>query len=763
LLFWGRMSNNIRIVLTLDGKQYEAELTKQERNTDKFGQTAARTGTQATILSTAVRALGYSLTAIGAIQVVRQISDIGVQFERTRQGLLAVSNGTAHAERQFTFISDTAERLGLDIGTVADGYVRLAAATRGTALEGKVTEDVFAAVSEASAKLSLSAADTAGVLRALTQIASKGTLSAEELRQQLGDRLPGALRIAATAMGVTEAQLNSMLQRGEVMASDFLPRFGVALREAFGTGADTRIDTTASSFGRLSNQIRLMADVVAQELNPKLKVAADILAAALERARTARQITPETIGRMSDEELAAWGFTRAGGGSFGLEAPFTTVGGGIAARLAGQFPGAAGGGPAVDFYGAMPPHSLTADQQKNLDLLREEYELLQLTTHEEKALYQITMGRYRDESKEAKDLILARGKLLDQREREKKLEEDEKKRQREAEKMLRDAIEREELDRRHTIEQQRLRFESTSQYVEDLDREEARIERDRLRGNVSRFEADRRTDAARERVLTQLQADLGAAGYNPEQLRQIQEWIEDLEDAREPIAELTVMIADLGDNTLTSFRGSANDAFASFLDGTRSASEAWEDFGASVSRVIARITAELAVTSLITGALAPFGMTLSGGRVVPTGAPAAPTGGGFTAPPTYAAGGGYIQGPGSSTSDSIPARLSTGEYVIRASKVQQYGREYFDHLNFGGARRFADGGYVAPAGAPAQTVININAAPGVEVHEQRRRRQGGLEIVDLVAQQSVSDISRGGPMSRALEQTYGLRRAGRTA
>ncbi|MBS45407.1 MAG: phage tail tape measure protein, partial [Nocardioides sp.] len=55
------------------------------------------------------------------------------------------------------------------------------------------------------------------------------------------------------------------------------------------------------------------------------------------------------------------------------------------------------------------------------------------------------------------------------------------------------------------------------------------------------------------------------------------------------------------------------------------------------------------------------------------------------------AGGGYITGPGTGTSDDIPAYLSNGEYVIKASAVEHYGVGMFDALN---ARRFADGGSV---------------------------------------------------------------------
>lgn len=65
--------------------------------------------------------------------------------------------------------------------------------------------------------------------------------------------------------------------------------------------------------------------------------------------------------------------------------------------------------------------------------------------------------------------------------------------------------------------------------------------------------------------------------------------------------------------------------------------------------------------------------------------------------------GGYVSGAGTATSDSIPARLSNGEYVLKASSVKALGTDFLDTLNnVGGYSRssklpkfaFADGGYV---------------------------------------------------------------------
>lgn len=75
--------------------------------------------------------------------------------------------------------------------------------------------------------------------------------------------------------------------------------------------------------------------------------------------------------------------------------------------------------------------------------------------------------------------------------------------------------------------------------------------------------------------------------------------------------------------------------------------------------------------------------------------------------------GGYISGPGTGTSDSIPALLSNGEYVIRAAAVRKLGKNALDLLNRGvHIPRFADGGMVG-------TVASLDTAP---------RNLGSLDI-----------------------------------
>jgi len=91
--------------------------------------------------------------------------------------------------------------------------------------------------------------------------------------------------------------------------------------------------------------------------------------------------------------------------------------------------------------------------------------------------------------------------------------------------------------------------------------------------------------------------------------------------------------------------------------------------------------------------------------------------------------GGLISGPGTATSDSIPARLSRGEFVMRAAAVQQPGMlEALDAINRGlaapalsesrGVRRFADGGFVSGAGVTRhETSVTLGLEDGLVARE----------------------------------------------
>ncbi|MDD3293087.1 MAG: tape measure protein [Geobacteraceae bacterium] len=196
---------------------------------------AKAAGTSFLSLKSASGALTGALAGVGVASLGKDCIDAALKVQKLETAFRSVSG--KDAARELAWLREESNRLGLDITATADEYAKLAAAAKGTALEGEETRRIFTAISESATALGLSGEEAAGALMAVQQMISKGKVSAEELRQQLGERLPGAFQIAAKAMGVSTAELDKMLVNGRVTAEDMLPKLATALHDTYGNAA----------------------------------------------------------------------------------------------------------------------------------------------------------------------------------------------------------------------------------------------------------------------------------------------------------------------------------------------------------------------------------------------------------------------------------------------------------------------------------------------------------------------------------------------
>jgi tape measure domain-containing protein len=190
---------------------------------------------------------GAGITVLG-----KSLLTAGVEMDKLRLAYGAITGSSQAAAEEMQFVSETADKLGLSFQTAAGAYKQITAAAQGTKLAGAQTREIFTGIAQASTVLGLSAEETSGALLAISQMISKGKVSAEELRGQLGERLPGAFQIAAQAMGMSTAALDKMMASGNLTADVFLPKFAAALQSRFG---DASVKA-AGTFTAASNRIQ---------------------------------------------------------------------------------------------------------------------------------------------------------------------------------------------------------------------------------------------------------------------------------------------------------------------------------------------------------------------------------------------------------------------------------------------------------------------------------------------------------------------------
>lgn len=214
-----------------------------------------------------------NLIAGGIQNVVGKVKDfVTGSFDKALQnkGLSNALNTTTggHGAAAMAQTKSISDKYGIDYESSLEGVKTLTGGLMSMNMPLKEQMKIFEGVSAGVAAMGLTADQSKGAMLALGQMASKGTVSAEELRGQLGERIPGAFGLAAKAMGVTESALNGMLQKGEIAAKDFLPKLAAQMQKTFGADALKNANGPQAITNRFNNALYEMQVTLGQGLMP---------------------------------------------------------------------------------------------------------------------------------------------------------------------------------------------------------------------------------------------------------------------------------------------------------------------------------------------------------------------------------------------------------------------------------------------------------------------------------------------------------------
>lgn len=185
---------------------------------------------------------------------VKSIMDATVKLDTLQRSMTALAGSEIGGKSQLSYLRQEADRLGQSFVTITDSYKNLFAAGKGAGWSPDDIQQVFSSVLEAGTVLGSSKQQIGGALLSVEQMISKGRVSMEELRRQLGNALPGAMQVAAKAMGVTSEQLQDMISKG-IASEDFVKKFAATLHEEYGQKATESAHTLRAELERLGNAI----------------------------------------------------------------------------------------------------------------------------------------------------------------------------------------------------------------------------------------------------------------------------------------------------------------------------------------------------------------------------------------------------------------------------------------------------------------------------------------------------------------------------
>lgn len=202
--------------------------------------------------SAAVKTAGAFISFQAVLSAYQKIMEVGLQRASSERSIDFVFGDQSTQVKKF--IQDLTQITGMDTTETQAQFASFgASATTTMGLEG--SEELFKNLTGYARLMGRSDEQIQRALTAVSQMASKGQVMAEELKGQLSEALPGATQAFAKALGLTEKQLFDKMKNGDVKASDALPKFAKEL----GSQIDSRggwkaiQDSTQTMLGNLKN------------------------------------------------------------------------------------------------------------------------------------------------------------------------------------------------------------------------------------------------------------------------------------------------------------------------------------------------------------------------------------------------------------------------------------------------------------------------------------------------------------------------------
>lgn len=150
---------------------------------------------------------------VAGFNVAKSFIDTAASFEKTKLMLEGLMGSSEKADQAFTWIKDFATKTPFDIESVSNAFVKLkVSGIDPTSGALQILTDAVAAFGGGGEELKR-------LMAAISQMSGKGVVSMEELRQQVGEVLPTAMKVMAREMGISIEDLTARISSGSLEAS----------------------------------------------------------------------------------------------------------------------------------------------------------------------------------------------------------------------------------------------------------------------------------------------------------------------------------------------------------------------------------------------------------------------------------------------------------------------------------------------------------------------------------------------------------------
>lgn len=274
-------AGNISIDLELDGRQFSVQVRNasgllRELKRDLQTTADATKGIQSHFDSFGTGLRHFMLTAASVRFALIDFRDVFLtlptevvktvgEFQRLEKLLQGVSTAATDAgraldaTRSMGTILNLAKNSPFDIKALSDSFVKLKSAGIDP------TSGALKTLSDSVAKFGGNSDTLHRASIAIQQMAGKGVISMEELRQQLGEAVPTAMRLMAEGMGMSMSELTTKVSKGTVEAKTAIAKMFAAMQVDSLGAAEKMMDTIPGALARLTTSFELFKNEVGKQ------------------------------------------------------------------------------------------------------------------------------------------------------------------------------------------------------------------------------------------------------------------------------------------------------------------------------------------------------------------------------------------------------------------------------------------------------------------------------------------------------------------
>lgn len=237
-------------------------------------------------INASIRSMQYNVMAfagalgaggIGLSGLLSKMVKTARETNQVRTALKNISTGAGAYASNLKYLIGLSDEYGQELNTLTGAFAKFSAAAESVKMPMEQQRHIFSSMTRAMTAFGLGGSEANLTMMAISQMMSKGKISAEELRRQLGERMPIAMEAMAQAAGVPIEKLDDLLKKGALLSKDVLPMFAERV-ESMLPNVDT--DHLETSFSRLQNKFIELTDRL--DIKGKLKSIVDGTASALD-------------------------------------------------------------------------------------------------------------------------------------------------------------------------------------------------------------------------------------------------------------------------------------------------------------------------------------------------------------------------------------------------------------------------------------------------------------------------------------------------